>query len=874
MKVAEVIAAHTNTDFDAFAGMVAAGKLYPRARICLTGALNQNVRAFCALHAEEIPMVDACEVDHSAVRRLILIETLDANRLGELGPLLGQPRLDIVAFDHHRPAGAADVEGQPIHLVTSDDGAVTTLMLRIIAERGLPVTPFEASVFALGIHEDTGSLTFASATQRDAEALAFCMRQGASQALIERFLHHPLTSAQREVLAHALRAAESIPAGDGTVMLAAVHLEDYVEEVAVIAHRFLDVTGCDAFFLLVEMEGRVFVVARSRVTTIDVGAALQPVGGGGHAAAASAVVRDAPVSAVRDAVVAGIGRAARRTRTALDVMTHGLTWVDTDTRVDRALVTCHREGLGGLPVAYHDHIVGSVSEGDLRRAAAHGLGHAPVKAVMTSGMATVVQDTPLAELAGVVAASPTGAVPVVSAETTAADAGVRLDAVVGLVRRSDLAGVLRGDGGPPSAPPRPNLSRRLGALGLDDLLAHIQAVATGYPGVYLVGGAVRDLLLRERNLDIDIAVEGDGIEFAEALAARLGGHVRAHPKFQTAVVVAGQENGGEALRVDVASTRTEFYDFPAALPTVEHATLSADLARRDFTMNAMAVSLRGEDFGALYDYFGGMRDLAARRVVVLHNLSFIEDPTRIFRALRYESRYGLRMDAHTYNLARACSEMDLIGDLSSARLRDELVLMLREAAVDFALQRMQELAVTRALHPRASAGPATRQLVRSSDAVWRRHHLAGEVPLWRQRLTWLLRRLAPEEISEWAGRMRFAQADAAVLARSVVVGRRMLERLPSGLSEAALHEAAASEPLEAVVVAMVLDDGGAVAQRLAHYLDHTRFTRLEIGGGDLIALGFRPSPALGRILRSLLRLKVNGVLHTREEEIEAARRMR
>jgi hypothetical protein len=202
------------------------------------------------------------------------------------------------------------------------------------------------------------------------------------------------------------------------------------------------------------------------------------------------------------------------------------------------------------------------------------------------------------------------------------------------------------------------------------------------------------------------------------------------------------------------------------------------------------------------------------------------------------------------------------------------VLMLREAAVDFALQRMQELAVTRALHPRASAGPATRQLVRSSDAVWRRHHLAGEVPLWRQRLTWLLRRLAPEEISEWAGRMRFAQADAAVLARSVVVGRRMLERLPSGLSEAALHEAAASEPLEAVVVAMVLDDGGAVAQRLAHYLDHTRFTRLEIGGGDLIALGFRPSPALGRILRSLLRLKVNGVLHTREEEIEAARRMR
>ena len=145
--------------------------------------------------------------------------------------------------------------------------------------------------------------------------------------------------------------------------------------------------------------------------------------------------------------------------------------------------------------------------------------------------------------------------------------------------------------------------------------------------------------------------------------------------------------------VDVASTRAESYEYPGALPKVEHAGIRSDLARRDFSINAMAVSLKPETYGDLFDYFGGREDLDAGRIVVLHNLSFIEDPTRILRAIRYESRYGLRMDEHTLNLARACCAMDLVGDLSSARLRDELVSLLDEEKVDFSLRRVEELGV-------------------------------------------------------------------------------------------------------------------------------------------------------------------------------------
>ena len=208
-----------------------------------------------------------------------------------------------------------------------------------------------------------------------------------------------------------------------------------------------------------------------------------------------------------------------------------------------------------------------------------------------------------------------------------------------------------------------------------------------YEGVYLVGGTVRDILLGERSFDVDIAVEGDAIALAQALADALGGRVRAHDKFGTAVVLYGD---GE--RVDVVTARTEFYDAPAALPTVEHASIREDLFRRDFTINAMAVSLKGADLGRLVDPFGGRRDLEAKTIRVLHNLSFIDDPTRIFRGDPLREPLRLPDGRRTPRGSRAVTiEMGLVGDLSSARLRDELEALLAEGEVEHSILRLAEL---------------------------------------------------------------------------------------------------------------------------------------------------------------------------------------
>ncbi|HZL64663.1 MAG TPA: hypothetical protein VFD50_06965, partial [Thermoleophilia bacterium] len=424
-----------------------------------------------------------------------------------------------------------------------------------------------------------------------------------------------------------------------------------------------------------------------------------------------------------------------------------------------------------------------------------------------------------------------------------------------------------------AAPAAANLAGQLGELGLDDVLRQVQAVSVGIRGVYLVGGAVRDLLLGEPGFDIDIAVEGDGIAFAQELSARLKGHVRPHEKFGTAVVVA-HGDGGRRQRVDVASTRSESYAYPAALPKVEHAGIRSDLARRDFTINAMAVSLKPESFGDLFDFYGGLADLDAKRIVVLHNLSFIEDPTRVLRAIRYENRYGLRMDEHTLNLARACCAMDLVGDLSSARLRDELVALLDEERVDFTFRRMEELGLTPSIHGRLRADAATLDLVRRADRERAAHALVAEVPRWRLRLVWMLRDLEPEEIAAWTERMRIRRQDASVLERALVVGRRLVDRVGRGPSEAELYEFAQGEPLEAVLAAMALDETGAVAARLGRFLDVARHVRLGIGGEDLLELGFTASPEMGQVLRSVLHLKLNGVVKTRDDELAAAERLR
>src|SRR6187549_353673 len=305
----QVIVTHANTDFDAFAAMLAARRLYPDAVIALSGSLNRNVRDFYRLHAEELDVAEPGRVDPGAVERLVVVETSHPARLGEFAEVARSTDVEVVLFDHH--SGEELDWVRPENAVRSDDGALTTTMVAILAEREVEVSPLEATAFALGIHEDTGSLGYAGTTIRDAEALAWCMRHGASQEMVATYLHTPLAERERALLDALVAGLERHSAGGYEVLVTSLSWPEYVDGVSNLAHKIVDLTDSRALICLVEMDGRVFCIVRTRVAELDAAAIAAALGGGGHGQAASATFRGS-LEEARERVLDALPQALRR----------------------------------------------------------------------------------------------------------------------------------------------------------------------------------------------------------------------------------------------------------------------------------------------------------------------------------------------------------------------------------------------------------------------------------------------------------------------------------------------------------------------------------------------------------------------------------
>jgi tRNA nucleotidyltransferase (CCA-adding enzyme) len=386
--------------------------------------------------------------------------------------------------------------------------------------------------------------------------------------------------------------------------------------------------------------------------------------------------------------------------------------------------------------------------------------------------------------------------------------------------------------------------------GMERLLPALE----GLPPAYLVGGAVRDLLRGARAVDLDIAVEGDARSVARALAERLGGEAREHERFGTATVRADE------LMFDLATTRTERYPEPGALPVVSAASLSDDLRRRDFTVNAMAVALGGDDLGHLYDPCGGLADLEGGTISIMHAGSFLDDPTRLLRAVRYETRLGFRMDEDTESAARAAIAEEAMSTVSGARVRDELMDLLAEPDVPVAIERMRELGLDRALDPALDPDP---ELVASASL--------GAAAIGADRALAALAALcasAPEELDLWLAGLQLDARDRDAVSRAARVAIRLAralrerEHMPSEL-----RTLLDGEPPEALALALALR---APSESVLRWVTELSRVRLEIGGGDLLAAGVPEGPSIGRALEETLRRKLDGLVRSRDDELATA----
>lgn len=697
----KVIIAHPNLDFDALASMVAAQKLYPDAVLVTVGKLRSCVKDFIAIHGEFIEIRNY--IEKKDIDTLIMVDTRSRKRLNDFAKVLENENLSVVVYDHHTD-NDDDVPGAEIHYESL--GANVTQLVERIKEQGISLSTQEATALALGIYDDTGSLRYASTTVRDMLAAAWLLEQGANLAVISEYIQTTLSDEQSNLFHLLLRQNCIVTVEQKDILIAVAECDTFISDLAVLTMKLKDTFSVDAVFTVVQMESRIYLVGRSSLKDISVRDILAPYGGRGHLMAASAMLKDLSRSAAEIAaeLTDSLSEHIAPALLVRDVMTTPVKTINAAITVNEVGEYMVRYGHSGYPVMDNGKLIGIITHRDVEKCKYHGLGNVPVKGYMSHHVVTVSPDMSVDEVRALMVEKNVGRLPV-----------LYNGELVGIVTRTDFLEILYGRDMEKDRHftyhKRSNGKDCINLLSvlektLPKQMFHILgriANLADQEGInaFLVGGLVRDLLMERRSVDLDIVVEGDGIAFAEKVAVMVDGSVSVYPKFGTATVLI---NG--VVKIDIAGARTEFYEYPAAKPQVEMSSLKQDLFRRDFTVNAMALSLNYESIGLLIDYYNGCEDLREKKIRVLHNLSFVEDPTRIVRALRFKARYGFTMADETEGLARKAIEDGMLKNLSRRRLWHEMYLALQESCAYEILADMADYGIWESLFPDYAFDPA------------------------------------------------------------------------------------------------------------------------------------------------------------------------
>ena len=842
-----LVLTHEHADFDAIASLLGASLVTPGSIPLLPRAVNRNVRGFLALYGPDLPLVEADDMPRRRVERVILVDT---QTLPSVRGVTAQTPVTVI--DHH-PASPS----LPAHWAFRDEqvGATTTLVVEAITKEHIGLTPAQATLLLLGIYEDTGSLSYADTTAREAYAAGYLLESGVNLSHVREFLQHPLSEAQRALFERLVEASHSHEIGGHNVAIAAAASEETLEEISTLAHRLRDLLEPDAVFILVAFDGHIQIVARSTVEAIDVGAICQALGGGGHARAAAALVRDGNLRDAQSRLLEEIRRRVRPAVSVEQIMSRGGQTLDAAVSVAEAARRMQRTGFEGFPVVKDSRVIGLLTRRAVDRALTHKMGGRPVSSVMESGTVTVAPDDPVEKLERLMIAHGWGQVPVVDASGS----------IVGIVTRTDVL-KLWATRTPPA--PHAEIAARLERSLTPELLSLVRAVAAMASrlglSLFFVGGIVRDLLLGRPLYDVDFVVEGDAIALARRLALERGGRVKSHARFGTAKWILDPRAlhvptpDGLGLRtLDFVTARTEFYTHPTALPQVERSSIKQDLHRRDFTINAMAVRLDPDRFGELLDFYGGERDLRDGSIRVLHSLSFVEDPTRMMRAVRFEQRFGFRIEPRTLHLLSGA--LDLLDRVSGPRIRNELELIFQEQEPEKAICRLAELGVLARINPGLQCGEWLARKYRDA-----REALAGASPLFAY-LALLTYELSREGLRDLIRRLRLSR-DVESDLYGVAALRQASGEIGNATRASAVYRLLHSHSPRAVQVAYLAADEPRGRANVEWFTREIRDVKPTVGGAFLKSLGVRPGPAYGRALNALRDALLDGEVQPGAEE--------
>ncbi|MDR2174570.1 MAG: CBS domain-containing protein [Synergistaceae bacterium] len=862
-----LITSHLNTDFDSLASMVAVQKFYPDAVICPPGTMTRRVRDFLKHYGHLWPIQKPSKIPMDQVTLMVVVDTRSRSRLGPFAALAGRQDVEVCVYDHHPPT----MDDIPVSKMFYEAlGATVTMIVERLLRAGARISREDATLFSIGIYDDTGALTYDATTDRDIAVLARLRHMGADMSMILTRIESAMPPSERALLDALTENAEESYVSGAKVVLSWADLEEYVEDAALFVHKLKDYYESHVTAVAVRGGRRTHLIVRSAANVLNVKDFLAPYGGSGHVQAGSAKFQEKDPRELLQEVKARLSEAIEPLVRIDSIMTSPVVAMSPEASVAEAYRTMLRFGHQALPVVHEGEVVGMMTRKDLDKAHLHGFDRALVRDFMTEGIIAISSDASVNEAHRLMATYSFERLPV-----------LREGRIIGLVTRADLVRALYQTYRVPGEKSTgksflwmeeigPLLADSCGAETLD-LLRRIGKKATDLGmKAYLVGGTVRDILKGEKNVDLDISVEGDAEAFIRNWDEP-GCRSAIHGRYKTGTL---SFSGGR--KVDIATARREFYEYAAAMPEVSSDSLKQDLGRRDFTVNAMAVSLAEDDWGTLIDFYGGRRDLKEGILRVMHNLSFVEDPSRILRGIRLEQRLHMRFEDNTLRLLGNALQGGLMAKLSAFRVRIELELIFRERRPEKIAARMRELEVWEALFsgPRFNATAAKR--MKRLQMILPPAKKAG---LNFKGLEWLAY-VAVFLMDSAAGlqslvmdRLNLAPAERRILADSIAALPQVKQFFNSKktFKNSEVYLFLSNYALIPLLCCWAAVERRQTRRWIAHYATFLRPLRGELTGADLLKMSCNSGPWLGSILEGIRLERMDGRISDRDEELEYVR---
>ncbi len=859
----KIIAPHRNPDFDAFAAAVAYRILHPDHEIVLSGRPTQNLSEYLRIYGDSFKYIWEKDLDEEKVKRVVVVDTASPNRLGKKVRAVLK-KVEVVVYDHHPDLKEGGIEGDEMHI--EKVGAITTALVEEIMRKEVKVDPIVATLFAIAIYEDTGNLLYSSTTPRDLDAVKFLLESNANLVEVSEYIKLDLSYDQKQILEILLKSIREYSVGGIDVAVATAEYEKFVGGLNVVTSKLWGSSGYETLICIVRTGEKVFVIGRTSSPDVDIGGLMSNLGGGGHRKAGSTSFSGKNVEEVVSIVLNELKNHITPAVRARDAMSSPVKVIYSRSTIEEANKIMERTGHSGLPVVEKNKLVGMVTKKAVDKAMNHGLGSRPVKSIMSTKLITATPDTPLSRIRQMMIENDIGRIPII-------ENGV----LVGIVTRTDILRTIFGDVSGKRRvegvyrkdlniftdirilmrdrikPRILNLLRLLGTLGDEEGTK-----------VYVVGGFVRDLLLDIQNEDVDIVVEGNGPEFARYVARFLNVKVVVHDQFMTASLFFK-----DGFRVDVATARTEYYESPAKLPQVDISSIKNDLYRRDFTINSMAIKLNPGEFGILYDFFGGRKDLEEGIIRALHTLSFIDDPTRILRAVRFEQRFDFHVEEVTENLIKEAVSGGYLEQVTGMRLRQEFEKILKEKNPLKSIRRMAQFDVIKHLFPRTFYSQVMDEKLQ---------RLFSFLPLAKKifqnlnsfyALMYVFLEFYDEGSLEFV-KFRYSIPDRVtdelkILERKV---GDVVEGIENGERFSWIYERIQNVSPEGICyIASYLSDHG--RKRLVKYLKRLIDSKPNVVNGEyLMELGIEPGPEMGKLISEVIKGKLDGIVKDEREFVK------